>query len=312
MPQSAGCSLPRIGVLLVNYNQWALTEICIRSILRSEDVEIEIGLVDNNSRDPVPEWILHHDSVSFYKNDSNAGVITGNNKAYELVVKKEVDAIILLNNDTEIEPDTLSLLFNKLRDDPTAGLVTPAITYAEDRNLIWHAGGKFVPWKMDIKPLYRTTSELPDEPVEVEIVSACAEMMRVDLYARIGYQDPDFFIYHEDTEHSLRAMKLGFKNYLIPASRVAHHVSVTAGGVFSPFAIYFTHRNRFLFAKRNLSWSNMLLFSIYFFCVTLIKTVIYPLKGDAALVKWLWLGALHGVAGRPDKRPEALFQRKNK
>ena len=301
--------LPRVGVLLVNFNQWELTEICIQSVFRSKDVEIVIGLVDNNSRDSVPQWILEHDSILFSKSGSNAGVIAGNNRAYELVIEKGVDYVILLNNDTEIESDTMSLLVEKLASDSSAGLVTPAITYAEQRDLLWHAGGRFIPWKMDYKPIYHTVSDLPEEPVEIDLVSACAEMMRAEWYPKIGYQNPDFFIYHEDAEHSIRTKKMGYKNYLVPRARVIHHVSVTTGGVLSPFAVYFTHRNRYLFALRNLNWLETLSFLVYYSSVTVAKTFLYPIKGHKHLVYWMWLAALHAVTGKPEKRPEALFSK---
>ena len=301
--------LPRVGVLLVNHNQWKLTEICIHSVFRSEGVEIVIGLVDNNSRDSAPGWILEESSVFFSKSKTNSGVIAANNKAYEMVVEQDVDYVILLNNDTEIEPDTLFLLAEKLQSDSQAGLVTPAISYASERELLWHAGGVFIPWKMDAKPLFRKVSELPEEPVEVDIVSACAEMMRTGLYKKIGYQNPDYFIYHEDAEHSIRTKKMGFRNYLVPRARIIHHVSVTTGGVLSPFAVYFAHRNRFLFAARNLNWFQMLVFVIYYFSITLVKTVVYPVRGKANLVYWIWLAVLHAVTNKPEKRPEALFKK---
>jgi hypothetical protein len=86
-------------------------------------------------------------------------------------------------------------------------------------------------------------------------------------------------------------------------------VSVTTGGVLSPFAVYFTHRNRFLFAARNLSWFQMLVFVIYYFSITLVKTVVYPVRGKASLVYWMWLAVLHAVTNKPEKRPEALFKK---
>jgi GT2 family glycosyltransferase len=278
-------------------------------VLRSEDVDVVIGLVDNNSRDTTPVWILEHCSIFFSQSQTNSGFIAANNRAYELVTEQGVNYIILLNNDTEIEPDTLFLLVEKLQSDPQAGLVTPAISYASERELLWHAGGTFIPWKMDTKPVFHTVSELPEEPVEVDTVSGCAEMMRTGLYKKIGYQNPDFFIYHEDTEHSIRTKKMGFRNYLVPKARVIHHVSVTSGGVLSPFAIYFTHRNRFIFAARNLNGLNMFAFVVYYFSVTLVKTVIYPFRGKASLVYWMWLAVLHAVTNKPENRPEGLFDR---
>ncbi|MCD4708684.1 MAG: glycosyltransferase family 2 protein [Candidatus Sabulitectum sp.] len=299
--------LPCVGVLMINYNQWELTRKCVESLLKSEGIAVVIGLVDNNSREPAPSWVENTSEISFYQNSDNYGFIAGNIKAYEMVILRDVDFVILLNNDTEVAPNALKLLVTNFKNHPDTGLVTPAITYAEDRNVIWHAGGTFIPRRMGVRQLYSTVSELPENAVEVDQVSGCAMMMRPELFKRIGYQNPDLFIYHEDVEQSLKSKEMGFKNYLVPAARVIHHVSITVGGVLSPFAVYFTHRNRYIFARRNLKGMDLFAFRLYYLSVTLLKTVIYPVKKCGYLVYWMWLALLHGVMNTPRKRPRKLF-----
>ncbi len=300
-------ALPCIGVLLVNYNQWEITRKCVESLLESHGVRVVIGLVDNNSSEPTPGWIRDMSEISYFRNPGNYGFIAGNIKAYEMVIKRDVDFVILLNNDTEVAPDALHLLVTHFEKHPDTGLATPVITYAEDRTVVWHAGGTFIPWRMGVKQLYKTTADLPEKAVEVDQISGCAMMMRVELFKRIGYQDSDLFIYHEDVEQSLMSSEMGFRNYLVPNARVVHHVSITVGGVLSPFAVYFTHRNRYIFANRNLKGMNLFAFRFYYLAVTLAKTVIYPLRKCGKLVYWMWLGLMHGVRNRPDKKPDGLF-----
>ncbi len=307
MTSSENKILPCVGVLMINLNQWELTQKCVESLLKSQGVRVVIGLVDNNSREPAPDWVENTPEISFHKNPGNYGFIAGNIKAYELVIKLGVDFVILLNNDTEVAPDALNLLVTHYEKHPDTGLATPAITYAEDRSVIWHAGGTFIPRRMSVKQLYKTTADLPEKAVEVDQISGCAMMMRVDMFRKIGYQDTDLFIYHEDLEQSLKSREMGFKNYLVPKARVIHHVSITVGGVLSPFAVYFTHRNRYIFASRNLSGMNLLAFRLYYLAITLAKTVIYPQRKCGKLVYWMWLGLIHGVRNRPDYRPEGLF-----
>lgn len=299
--------LPRIGVLMINFNQWELTGKCVESLLRSTGVSVVIGLVDNNSSTEAPDWVKNTPEISFHCNSTNSGFIAGNIRAFEMVILRDVDFVILLNNDTEVEPDMLSILAAHFTSHPDTGLATPVISYAENRQIIWHAGGKFMPKKMGVRQLFKTLADLPEDSVEVDQISGCAMIMRPDLFKTIGYQDPDMFIYHEDVEQSLKSREMGFKNYLVPAARMIHHVSITVGGVLSPFAVYFTHRNRYIFASRNLKGMNLFVFRCYYFAVTLAKTVIYPLKHCANLVYWMWLAVLHAVRNQPDNKPEGLF-----
>ncbi len=67
-----------------------------------------IGLVDNCSREKPPDWVFNEERICFHQSDSNDGFIAGNIKAFEMVAERDVDFVMLLNNDTEVEPDTLA------------------------------------------------------------------------------------------------------------------------------------------------------------------------------------------------------------
>ena len=296
----------RVGVLLVNYNQWELTKKCVDSLLASDGVSVVIGLVDNSSG-PVPDWVENTDELVFHKNISNVGLTAGNNKAFEMVQKKNVDFVFILNNDTEVFPDTVSLLVNYLQNHDETGITAPAIPYANRPDTIWSAGGRYSYARMYLSQIYKKISDLPDHPVEMEQVTGCAMMMRADDYKKAGRQDPDLFVYYEDTDLCFRVKKMGLNIQLIPSAIVLHHISISVGGIYSPFAIYFTHRNRFVVARRHLSRFSFFLFTLYYFAVTLLKTVLYPAGKKGNLVYWMWLGLIHGVNNRPDIRPERLF-----
>jgi len=305
----AGTAYPvkaQVGVLLVNYNQWELTKKCVDSLLASKDVSVVISLVDNSS-EPVPDWVRSTDEIVFHKNQFNAGLTAGNNKAFEMLRKLNVDFVFILNNDTEVFPNTISLLVNYLLNHDNTGITAPAIPYADRPDTVWSAGGRYSYTRMYLSQTYKKLTDLPDNPVEMEQVTGCAMMMRADDYIKAGMQDPDLFVYYEDTDLCFRVKKMGLNIQLVPNATVLHHISVSVGGVYSPFAIYFTHRNRFVVALRHLNRFSFFSFSLYYFAVTLLKTALYPLQKRGNLVYWMWLGLIHGVGNRPDIRPEGLF-----
>jgi GT2 family glycosyltransferase len=296
-----------IGVLLVNYRQWELTEKCVNSLLLSTGVQLVIGLVDNNSPGPVPPWVENTPQVTFRRNKENTGLTAGNNSAYEMVSSFGVDYVMILNNDTEVAPDALNLLAGYLETHSEVGIAVPAIPYASKIDTIWSAGGKYSFWRMRLKQKFAKISDLPDHPVEMVQATGCAMMMRRKDYKRAGMQDADLFVYYEDTDLCFRVRKLGLGIQLIPEAIVLHHVSISVGGVYSPFAVYFTHRNRYIIASRHLDPLTFTWFLLYYFSVTLLKTAVYPVRHHGNLVFWMWLGLVHGLNNRPDIRPEGLF-----
>ena len=297
----------KTGVLLVNYRQWKLTEKCIKSLFSDTSADLIIGLVDNNSDENPPEWILNHPRILLHRNTSNDGLTAGNNKAFEMVTSHGAKYVFILNNDTEVAPGTVTLLTEYLYNHSETGITAPAISFASDPDRIWSAGGRYSRSKMKLTQVYSNIDELPDHPEEMEQVTGCAIMMRTEDYRRIGMQDPSLFVYYEDTDLCFRVSILGLNIMLVPAGRVVHHVSISVGGVFSPFAVYFTHRNRFIVAARYLEPSDLIRFFIYYLFITIYKTFAYPFHGNGNLVASMWLGFAHGIFNRPDKRPARFF-----
>lgn len=298
----------KVGVLLVNYRQWSLTEKCVTTLLASEDAEITVALVDNATPGTIPEWVAADHRIHFHRAGHNEGLTAGNNRAFDIVRKAGVDYVFILNNDTEVAPDTAALLAEYLRTHPETGIASPVICYASHPELVWSAGGDFSRRRMSLRQKYGTLDDLPDNPVQMEQVTGCAMMMRACDYASAGMQDPDLFVYYEDTDLCFRIKSMGKNIVLVPAARVLHHVSVSVGGVLSPFAIYFTHRNRYIIASRFLSVGELVPFRAYYLLVTVFKTFFYPLTGNGKLVFWMWLGFVHGVWKRSKARPKGLFK----
>ena len=297
-------------MLLVNYRQWELSRRCVESLLASEGVEVIPALVDNDSPGPVPEWVGRTESLLFERSPSNEGLTAGNNRAFRMLQPLSTDYTFILNNDTEVFPDTIRLLADHLQSRPDVGIAAPAILYAERPDLVWSAGGDFIPWRMFVRQRHRQLSDLPEGPVPVDAASGCAMLLRTGELKRAGLQDPGLFVYYEDDDLWFRIRRMGLGVTLVPDSRVLHHVSVSMGGAMSPAAIYFTHRNRFVVASRYLPMRQRIPFVLYYVAVTLCKTAVYPLRGRPELVGWMWKASLHGMRRITGVVPEGLLHPK--
>jgi GT2 family glycosyltransferase len=282
----------------------------VDSLLASRGVQVIPSLVDNASPGPVPEWAGEISGLLFSRSPSNEGLTAGNNRAFAMLEPLDTDYTLILNNDTEVFPDTIRLLVDHLESRPEVGIAAPAILYADRPDLVWSAGGDFIPWRMFVRQRHRQLSDLPEGPVPVDAASGCAILLRTDELKKAGLQDSGLFVYYEDDDLCFRIRRMGLGITLVPASRVLHHVSISMGGAMSPAAIYFTHRNRYVVASRYLPPHQLAVFSLYYLAVTLLKTVIYPLRGSPALVRWMWKATLHGIQRRTGIVPDGLLNRR--
>jgi GT2 family glycosyltransferase len=293
--------LTKVAVLLVNFQQWELTRKCIESLLLSRGVEILPVLVDNASTGPVPPWVSEVPGMIFRRSDRNLGFSGGNNLAFSLFDHEEYPWTFLLNNDTTISSDSVSLLVELLRSKGQIGITTPPIFYADNADRIWSAGGSLDRRRMIFRQnVFPSRDSLPDGPVRTEFASGCAMMMATSLFEDLGGLREDLFLYHEDSYLCLECRRRGKEIYLHPNAEVLHHVSASMCGLISPVPVYFSHRNRYIIAKHELTRSELALFHYYYLSVTILKTPYFLIRGGFPLVRSLWRATLDGIGGRTE------------
>ncbi len=120
----------RASIIVVTYNNLALTRLCLESIVRNTDYpNYEVIVVDNNSSDQSPEYLRHlagqHSHIQIILNAENRGFAAANNQGIE---RSTGDRFVLLNNDTVVPPGWLSRLLRHL-DDPAIGMVGPVTNF---------------------------------------------------------------------------------------------------------------------------------------------------------------------------------------
>ena len=62
-------------------------------------------------------------------------------------VTEGVEYVLLVNNDTLVQPNLLAELLAEAERTPKAGMVSPKIYYADHPDRIWWAGGTFSLWQ---------------------------------------------------------------------------------------------------------------------------------------------------------------------
>jgi GT2 family glycosyltransferase len=83
---------------------------------------------------------------------------------------------------------------------------------------------------------------------EVGWVQSSAMLVRRDAAEQVGWLDPDFFVYSDETDFCKRLGDAGWRILHVPSARAIHHdqMASDAGGVERRIVEYHRNRNRYL------------------------------------------------------------------
>ena len=124
----------KISVVIVTYNGEIWIKKNIDSLLKS-NYPIDIIVVDNASTDQSIALLKEYKSIKLIQNNTNLGFGKANNIGLDIAIKNAADAIFLLNQDTWIFENTITLLAEKLFENPNLGIVSP-MHYSADETIL--------------------------------------------------------------------------------------------------------------------------------------------------------------------------------
>ena len=181
-------------------------------------------MVDNKSSDGgLPGVKKDFPRFSYLELDENRGFAAGNNAGIEMARGR---AILLLNPDTEVDRDTLRILYDILMGDEQAGIAGPKIFYQDGSmqveflpksipglRLMFYEMfflGKLFPGSRKLNAYYGSRATFDyDRQQYLEQVSGACLMIKKEVVDRIGLMDDNFFMYFEETDWCFRALKEG-------------------------------------------------------------------------------------------------------
>lgn len=264
---------PSVAIIILNWNNWQDTLECLESLKSNAYPNYSILVVDNKSDNDsyarIEEWIAKYGNIGLIQTNSNLGFAGGCNVGIKRGLKKGADYILLLNNDTIVEPHFLQRLVNTAEAKPDAGIVSGKILYNHNKK-IWYRGGR-ISWLRGGGYHFCKGSTSKDEcdkpPFEVNFVSGCLMLIKRELFEESGLMDESYFLYNEDVEYCVRASKLNFKMLVDPNAIIYHKENSTFGG-WKPYHIYYLIRNKLIFMKKYAP-SSLVLFTFYFIVATM-------------------------------------------
>ncbi|MBB78565.1 MAG: hypothetical protein CL844_06140 [Crocinitomicaceae bacterium] len=220
----------RITIILVNYNNTNDTIECVKSIQDSKDIELPfIIIVDNCSNIKIiSDDFLFYPNLKIIYNKKNIGFGRANNVGIEWVKKNlDFEYLLLLNNDTIIEPETIKALTLPFSKDKSIGITTSKTYYENNRNIIWYGGGE-INYKRGwpkITDFNKSASKNGANTSRyVTFISGCTMMFSRESIIKLRGFDNNFFMYCEDLELCIRAKKNNLNLYYEASSIVYHKV----------------------------------------------------------------------------------------
>lgn len=129
---------PEVRVGIVSWNTAGLLDRCLAALPAAlGDLRAEVVVVDNASDDDSAAVATRH-RVTLLCNDTNQGYARAMNRA---LAGTEAPVLVALNPDTEPPPGSLAALIDRLRTDPSAGVVVPRLVHPDGR--LQHSAYRF-------------------------------------------------------------------------------------------------------------------------------------------------------------------------
>ena len=209
--------MPDVTIVIPNYNGIAYLGACLRSVEKQERVSAEVLIVDNGSTDGSQEYIrTEFPACRLICLEKNYGFCRAVNEGFRYAGSEYV---ILLNNDTEIEPDFALRLLASIKKDRKRFSCQACMIQYHDHSKMDDAGDFYcvLGWGM---------ARGKGRPVEnyrsgQKIFSSCAgaAIYRKSLTERLGGFDEAHFAYLEDMDLSYRAKLAGYYHWYEPEAK---------------------------------------------------------------------------------------------
>lgn len=241
--------------MILNFGDPTDTLACLASVELSDDLDLEVVVVDNGPADRRHEELRTAvgDRAEVLATGDNLGYAAGNNVGIARVLDRGCDLVWILNPDTVVEPGTLPALVERLERTPDCGMVGPRLLRPGRPERIWSDGG-MLDWDAHGEVHHLHGGELVDEhpperAFDVDYVTGASLLVRRLVVEEIGPIPEEYFLYYEETDWCVRAGRAGWRVMVDPQAQMVHHKR-SSGALPKPYFVYYLVRNRHRFVEQ--------------------------------------------------------------
>lgn len=268
----------KIAAVVVTYNRLEKLKKALKSYDEQKNNVDYMIIVDNASTDATADWLdkwkneNHKFFVEIIHSKENlggsGGFYLGQKKAMEL----DVDWILIADDDAYLPENYVSGFYEYIVHHDTndisvlCGLVEEHNSYNnKHRMILKKITCDFDFLKKPPKIFYKKTF------FYIDTVSYVGSFINRNKLLKTGLVEKDFFIWFDDTEHSLRLRKVG-KMICLPNLVIKHDVEKSNAQL--SWKSYYGFRNRLVCHKKHFTITFPLILLLF-----LCKTCLAPLKG---------------------------------
>lgn len=213
---------PRVTLVIPVFNRAELTASCLRALAAAtEGVAIEVIIVDNASSDETGELLKHINGLRVIRNAVNQHFIKAVNQGAK---EAHGQYLLILNNDTEIAPDSIRNAVSLMDKNPEYGAVGGRIVHIdgslqEAGSIIWSNGSCVGYGRGDDPDNYRFQFR--------RYVDYCSGVFLLTPLERFrsldGFDERFCPAYYEEVDYCVRLWKAGYPVVYEPTVVVKHH-----------------------------------------------------------------------------------------
>ena len=310
MKSSPEGALPKVAVIIVNWNGEKFLERCLTALSQQTVAPHEVILVDNASSDSSLDIARDFSFVKLLPQSENLGFARGNNLAIKQV-STESEWVALLNPDAFADRHWLESLLDAAVKYKEFDVFGSKLVNAENPSLldgvgdVYHLSG--LAWRKGHGALDAHDIESPSE-----IFSPCAAaaIYRLSALMEVGGLDEDYFCYVEDVDLGFRLRLAGYRCLYVPTSIVQHVGSGTTGGKHSDFSVYHGHRNLVWTYIKDMPEILFWGFLPLHLLLNLVTVIYFVVRGQGKIISRSKWDAIKGIPSAWRKRRATQLRRK--
>jgi GT2 family glycosyltransferase len=240
--------IPSVAVVLVTYDGAKYLE-ALWASLRAQTYPRErwrLIVVDHGPAPGVAQWFAERapDALVLVP-DANLGYAGGNALGMRRALQDGADHVVVVTQDTQVEPEFLSALVAVAEANPEAGAVQPKLLRRRaDGATVLHSRGNELHY---LGVGFVGGDGEPDRALDVQPItyaSGAGALYRAAALNDVGVLDPALFMYHEDSDLGWRLRLAGWDALLAPGAVMHHDYDFARPAWKRKF--YYVERNRLI------------------------------------------------------------------
>ena len=241
-------TVPKISIIFVTYNAQKVIYKNLKSIENLENLyEIEIIIIDNDSLDSTKNIIksFKNLNIRLFEQNENLGFARAINLGAQ---KAKGELLFITNDDVDFPKDFFKILLNLYYEFKKEKeiIICPAIVFTG--KYINYFGAKIHFLGFSYTPQMYSKLSKTKSTFRTLKIAGCSMFLKKKVFLELNGFDTYFYMYHEDTDFSLRAMRKGISIYTTNETTL-HHQKIHM--MLNEFTYYYIERNRYLTIYKN-------------------------------------------------------------